>query len=220
MERLTSRQQKAFDFIHNHTSSNGFAPSLRELCEHMGYRAVGSAQDVIASLRRKGYLEVPDQQKARSLALTRQAKQLKQPSFQSSYDDSSIAIPKLGSVPAGHPVEPFEDPNPDTLKIAISFLPHPTPELDQLFAVQAQGLSMIGAGILDGDWLIVKNQNYAEPSSIVVALVEGSATVKRLMKTQNGSWFLQPENPDFSPIFAHEENFEVIGQVVALQRTY
>ena len=98
-------------------------------------------------------------------------------------------------------------------------LPHPLPKPDELFAVRTFGNSMIEAGILDGDWLVVKVQKEAEPGSVVVARVDGDVTCKRLMNDLKKGWFLKPENPEFSPIYAKDESFEIVGRVIALQRT-
>ncbi len=221
MDKLTARQLRAFQFIRHHTEAHGFSPSLRELCEHMGYKAVGSAQDVIASLRRKGYLLTPTHQQARSLSLTEQAKRHFNCKIANiEQDEETIAVPKLGSVPAGDPVEAITDSSEGSLKVSLSLLPRPLPKAEQLFALQARGLSMINAGILSGDWLIVKSTNEAPPSSVVVALVNEEATVKRLSKDKSKGWCLKPENPDFKPIYANERPFKIIGQVIALQRAY
>ena len=77
---------------------------------------------------------------------------------------------------------------------------------------------MIGAGILDGDWLVVSSQQTAPANSIVVARLEGEATVKRLMKDRSRGWFLKPENTAFKPVYAEDRSFEIIGRVIALQR--
>ena len=219
MDKLTSKQQKAFDFIIRHTQNKGYSPSLRDICSYMGYKAVGSAQDVIASLRRKGYLEAPKGQKARAFIITDKARR-SLPSTPSSLfiDQDSVSIPQLGSVPAGLPLEAIED-SAGSLKVSLSLLPRPLPSLDKLFALQASGLSMIEAGILDGDWLVVKSQEDAKEGNIVVALVDGDATVKRLCQDKHEGWFLKAENPNFDPIFAKDSEFRIIGRVVALQRT-
>ncbi len=220
MEKLTTRQQKAFDFIRTHTDRVGYAPTLRELCEFMGYKAVGSAQDVIASLRKKGYLTIPGKQSARSLTLSDQGKKyLGVQLFSRRNHDDSFLIPCLGSVPAGLPLEAIEDPS-GTLRISTSLVPRWVRQEDRLFALQAKGESMVEAGILDGDWLVVHKQEEAPSGSIVVAQVEGSATVKRLMFEQRSGWFLKPENPDFDLMYADRVSFEVLGRVVALQRSF
>lgn len=220
MKKLTPRQQKAFEFIRTHTDRLGYAPTLRELCEYMGYKAVGSAQDVIASLRKKGYLTIPGRQVARSLALSDQGKRYYGVRVvDSRHADDSFLIPRLGSVPAGVPSEAIEDPS-GALRVSSSLLPRWVRGSDKLFALQAVGLSMVQAGILDGDWLIVHQQNEAPPGTIVVAQVEGSATVKRLVYDKLQGWFLKPENPDFEEIYAERVPFEILGRVVALQRSF
>ena len=217
MEKLTSKQEKAFEYIRTHTIDKGYSPSLRELCNFMGYKAVGSAQDVIASLRRKGYLEQADKQKARALIITDTAKRMF--TFERSIEEdlNSVNIPQLGSVPAGLPVEAIEQSS-GSLKVSLSLLPKPMPSLDKLFALKASGLSMIGAGILDGDWLIVSSQKEARSGSIVVARVHGDATVKRLVHDPSKGWYLKAENPDFKSIYAADASFEVVGKVIGLQR--
>lgn len=220
MEKLTTRQKKAFAFIGEHTEARGYAPSLRELCQHMGYKAIGSAQDMIAILRRKGYLETPNKQTARGLILTSDAKKAFQVEFGSSVLDeiaNFLQIPKLGRVQAGQPAEAIES-NAGHLNIDVSILPRPIPKPNQLFALQSQGLSMINAGILDGDWLVVRSQKTVNQGQIVVARTDSNVTVKRLMKDSKRGWYLKPENPEFDNIYADNQVFEIIGQVIALQR--
>ncbi|MFW7380221.1 MAG: transcriptional repressor LexA [Oligoflexus sp.] len=220
MDKLTGRQRKAFEFIKQHTSRLGYTPTLRELCDHMGYKAVGSAQDVIASLRRKGYLQTPLKQSARSLIISDKAKQLEQKQSVVTYDiPDALSIPCLGSVPAGKPLEAIEGVV-GYINVSPALLPRPAPPSSQLFALQARGHSMIGAGILDRDWLIVKSQNEAGHGNIVVARTGEEATVKRLMKDERRGWYLQPENPDFEPIYAKMQPFEIVGKVIALQRSF
>lgn len=217
MQKLTSRQSKAFEFIRAHSDEHGYAPTLRELCEYMGYKAVGSAQDVIASLRKKGYIITPNKQTARSLALTDRSKEFYNVELQNTFDDS-FAVPRLGSVPAGVPIESIEDFS-GAIRISGNMLPRwaaNSPE--KLFALQAKGASMIHAGILDGDWLIVFQQSDAPSGTIVVADAQGSSTVKRLMHDKTEGWYLKPENPDFKNLYAKDEDFTILGRVVALQR--
>ncbi len=219
MQKLTSRQLKAFEFIRAHSDEHGYAPTLRELCEYMGYKAVGSAQDVIASLRKKGYIIKPDKQTARSLALTDKSKAIYGVSVEM-IQDNSFLVPRLGSVPAGVPIEAIEDYS-GSIRISDSLLPRwACNKPEKLFALQAKGASMIHAGILDGDWLVVFQQNEAPSGTIVVAEVGGQATVKRLMQDKSDGWYLKPENPDFKNLYAKDSPFTVLGRVVALQRSY
>jgi repressor LexA len=219
MEKLTATQLKALTFIQLSMQGTGTAPTLRELCEHMGYSAIGSAQDLIAALRRKGFLEEPSKQAARALVPTLAGKDLTKSPDDDDADPLTWTLPCLGMVPAGNPVEAIEE-RIGTLRLSSSLIPKPHPPRKSLFALRAKGESMIHAGILDGDWLVVASQKTAPVNSIVVARLEGDATVKRLMKDKNRGWYLKPENPSFHPTFAEDKPFEVIGRVVALQRSF
>ena len=220
MEKLTETQHKAFEYIRSSIEDFGRSPTLREICEHMGYKAVGSAQDLVVALRKKGYLKAADKQSARSLILSDVARTMSShtPTIPPIDVLSDVfSVPCLGFVPAGNPVEAIED-HIGTLCLTESMLPKPRPQKNRIFALRASGLSMIGAGIMDGDWLVVHSQKDAEKGTIVVARIDGEATVKRLMK-DGSRWFLQPENPEFSDIYADDVNdFEVVGKVIALQR--
>jgi repressor LexA len=217
MEKLTPTQLKALSFIRAAMESTGTAPTLREICQFMGYSAVGSAQDLISALRRKGFLEEPAKQAARAIVPTLAGRDITGESEQDDEDPFTLTLPCLGAVPAGNPVEAVED-RIGTLRMSVAMLPKPTPPRKSLFALRAKGESMIGAGILDGDWLVVSSQQTAPANSIVVARLEGEATVKRLMKDRSRGWFLKPENTAFKPVYAEDRSFEIIGRVIALQR--
>ena len=134
-------------------------------------------------------------------------------------DANTFVIPCLGSVPAGNPVQAIEE-RIGTLRVSIGLLAKPQPRSDELFALRASGESMVGAGILDGDWLVIKVEKDSPKDSIVVARVDGDVTVKRLAKDKARGWYLQPENPRFEPIYADETGFDLVGRVVALQRAF
>jgi len=214
MNRLTATQSRALDFIRTSIDRSGVAPTLREICQHMGYKAVGSAQDLVAALRRKGFLAETDRQAARSFQLTQLARH--EGRTPDDGDANTYVIPCLGLVPAGNPIEAVES-HIGTLRMSIAMLPKPYPPADELFALKARGESMIGAGILDGDWLVVRLAQEAAKESIVVAKVDGDVTVKRLSR-DGGVWCLMPENPAFQPIRGDENPFDIVGKVVALQR--
>ena len=131
---------------------------------------------------------------------------------------NTFVIPCLGFVPAGNPVEAVDE-HIGTMRMSIAAFSKPAPRADQLFAVKAKGESMIGAGIFDGDWLVVKLDAEPPKESIVVARLEGDVTVKRLVKDKTDGWFLKPENPAFRPLYAKDQPFEIVGQVLALQRS-
>ena len=213
---LTKIQEKALSFIFEHSQKMGAAPTLRELCDYMGYKAVGSAQDLVRALRKKEFLVQPDKQKARALSLTAKAAALFDISSTAVPDPNAFDIHCLGAVPAGNPVEAIEE-RVGTLRMSMAMFSKTVKDSEKLFAVRAKGLSMINAGICDGDWLVVEQAVEADFGDIVIARLSDDATVKRLMKDEKG-WYLQPENEDFSPIYACSEAFEVVGKVIALQR--
>jgi repressor LexA len=216
-QTLTGQQLKALEFIRYSIDRSGYAPTLRELCSHMGYSAIGSAQDVVAALRKKGFLETPERQSARALVLAEKAEPIVEDLSEN--DPNTYMIHCLGAVPAGNPLEAVEE-RIGTLRMSIKMFARPYPDRERLFALKAQGLSMIGAGIFDGDWLVAVQTSEGISGQIVIARRGEDATVKRLMKDDLG-WYLQPENPEFKIIRASEdEPFEIIGRVVALQRTF
>ncbi len=219
MGELTKTQRKVMEYILTQVEHARQPPTLREICQYMGYRAVGSAQDLVAALKRKGYLETMDRQSARSIQPTLKARNtLSEEKTGFEWARDVFSVPCLGSVPAGHPLEAIEE-QVGTLVLSPSVFGARRPKVDQLFALRATGLSMMGAGILDGDWLVVLADESPVVGSIVVARVEGDATVKRLLKDPDRGYFLNPENPDFTPIYGDETPFEMIGEVLALQRS-
>jgi len=220
MQKLTIPQEKALEFIRTSVESAGVAPTLREICAFMGYKAVGSAQDLVGALRRKGFLEEKRKRTARTYILTSLAKGQRTPTddIDIHVGPSMFSVPLLGRVPAGNPALAIEE-RIGTLQVSLSLLPKPYPRENDVFALQATGESMIGAGILDGDFLIVKLTSEPAKGSIVVARVDGDVTVKRLKRDRQHGWYLQPENAKFANIYATSERFEMIGQVIALQRS-
>ncbi len=169
-------------------------PTLREICKNFGWKAVGSAQDVVSHLIDKGFLE-RDPHKARGLSLANVA--------------DFRAIPLLGSAPAGVPVESIESHQSDVL--VPSFVRGP------IFAVRVMGDSMVNAGINDQDIAIVRQSAGAESGEIVVAMVEGEVTIKRFESLRGELW-LKPENPRFQPKQIRDPHFRILGKVIGLHR--
>ena len=186
----------------------------------MEFASIGSVQDVVAALRKKGFLEVPDKQVARALILTNMAEGLYAvDAGDDELSDDVWTLPCLGAVPAGNPVEAIEA-RVGVMSFSAGLLPRPRPRRESLFGLRAKGESMIGAGILDGDWLVVQSRSEAPVGTIVVAKVEEEITVKRLMQDRRRGLYLQPENDAFQPIFGGEQPFSIVGRVVALQRQF
>ncbi len=123
-----------------------------------------------------------------------------------------IEVPILGNIAAGIPITVVEN-----LDGFIEYLPHNGRQSDDLFALRVRGMSMINAGIDDGDIVIVEQTHYADDGQIVAAMIDDEATVKRFYK-EKGHYRLQPENPDMEPIIVSE--VEILGRVVSSMRYY
>lgn len=169
-------------------------PTLREICAEMGWKAVGSAQDVVQALIEKGWLS-RDPQKARGLILSRM--------------DDFRSVPLLGSAPAGVPIESVENHEKDIL--VPGFIRGP------VFAVRVRGDSMMNAGLADNDIAIVKQVERAENEDIIVAMLEGEVTIKRF-RSKRGDLWLVPENPRYSERKIEDPHFRVLGKVIGLHR--
>ena len=195
MKPLSKSQQKILDFLRD-CSENGRVPSVREICEYTGLSSTSTVHHHLKALEAKGLI-------IREHGVNR--------CIQIAGEEKSASVPVVGKVAAGEPITAIQNiefyvPVPEQLKRGR-----------ELFALRIQGESMINAGILDGDIVIVNRTPVAENGEIVVAMVDDSATVKRFYK-ENGHFRLQPENDDYAPIITDE--VVILGKVVSLQRYY
>ena len=196
MRKLTAKQQQIYDYIVEFTAERGYPPAIREICAAVGLSSPSSVHAHLKTLRELGYI-TKDDRKTRSLTTA---------TGSAMYEK----VPILGRVTAGMPVLAVEE--------IEGYIPFDSRGLGgEYFALRVDGLSMIGAGINDGDLVIVRRQQNALPGEIVVALLEDSATVKRLAYVDRHVW-LMPENPDFQPIDGDE--CSILGVVKALYREY
>ncbi len=191
-QTLTSKQQAIYEFIQGYVEENQMPPSLREIGSHFDL-SVGTVQDQVEAIRRKGFL-TKEKTKARGLHLPMHVPQ-------------QVAI--LGRVHAG-PLHAAIENVEGYLPVGTNLSP------SQHFALKVRGDSMVGAGIVDGDMVIVRMQPTADDGDIVVARVEDEATVKRLRR-RKGRTLLEPENPAYKPI---EDPFALLGVVVEVRRQY
>lgn len=195
MKQLTPMRQKILTFVTEFTRQSGFPPTVREICEGVGLRSPSTVHAHLKILQEGGFLE-KDGRKNRSLSVT-------------GMDTSSFrSVPLLGTVTAGIPILAQED--------RMGCVPYDGNASGELFALKVRGDSMIGASILDGDVVIVRQQSTALHGQIVVALLEEEATVKRLKLAADGVW-LMPENPAYAPIDGRE--CSILGLVVGLYRS-
>ncbi len=192
MARTTDKAELILDFVNEFSQKNGFPPSIREIGNAVGLRSTASVSYHLHQLREKGLLLSPDGKgKKRAVVTARRPGQ----------------IPIIGVVTAGMPILAFEN---QTGTMAWEGDPG-------CFALNVRGDSMVGAGILDGDKVVVRPQPTAEDGQIVVALLGEEATVKRLSRKKGEIWLL-PENPDYAPIDGSEA--QILGIVKAVIREY
>lgn len=197
MKKLSEKQKRILEYIAEATAAQGYPPSVREIGKHVGLSSSSSVHAQLIKLREKGYLE-KDDHKTRALVVKGAAASVPQ-------------IPILGQVTAGMPILAVED--------IEGYLPYEQASgYGEYFALRIKGDSMIGAGILNGDYIIVRQQNTATPGQIVVAMIEDEATCKTLKIEDDGHVWLMPENPDYSPIDG--EGAVILGVVTALHRDY
>ncbi len=198
MPKLNEREQRVYDYIVRTIRERGYAPSVRDIREALGYKSTSTVHMYLERLEMLGYI-LRDEGKSRAIRLCDE-----QPAIE--------GVPLLGKVTAGQPILAVEN-----YEGSIPFVPHGGYERENLFALRVQGESMIDAGILDGDVVIVNRCSYADNGEIVVAMVEDSATVKRFFR-EDGHYRLQPENKTMQPIIVKQA--DVLGKVIAVQRYY
>ncbi|HEV3474658.1 MAG TPA: transcriptional repressor LexA [Actinomycetota bacterium] len=201
MDGLTPRQQRILDFIRKTVRDRGYPPTVREIGEAVGLTSSSSVHAQMRNLEKMGLLR-KDAARPRAIEVT------------GGRPAPATAVPLVGRIAAGAPVLADEHIE-EFLSVPSDFAKD-----EDHFALRVQGDSMIGAGILDGDLVVVRSQDQAKDGDIVAALVPGpaedEATVKRF-KQRSGRVTLVPENPKMQPIDMPEDG-RILGQVVAVLR--
>jgi len=191
MGRTSDKQEKILEYLNEYFEDNGYAPSVREICAAVGLKSTATVSYHLNELKRQGMIE-GDSTKRRAIKLPESRK----PGH----------IPVVGVVTAGIPILATEN-----VEGSIVWEGDPS-----CFALRIRGDSMINAGILDGDMVVVRPQADADHNDIVIAMIRDEATCKRLVK-RNGVW-LQPENPAYERI---DGRFcTIVGKVKAVVRMY
>lgn len=199
---LTKRQQQILDFIRGEIHRCGYPPSVREIGEAIGLSSSSTVHSHLAALESKGYLR-RDPSKPRALEV------LDFRETDRGVDYGSVrAVPVVGQVAAGQPILAAENIE-QTMSLPTEMAD------DQTFILRVKGDSMIEAGILDGDFVVVRQQQTATNGDIVVAMLEDSATVKTFYREPDRIR-LQPENSTMEPIYSRDVS--ILGKVVALFR--
>jgi repressor LexA len=196
---LTARQTEVLEFIKNFMRTNGYSPTMREICGRFGFMPRAATNHVNA-LARKGYL-TKKPLKSRSLEVIGFSRRgLKE-------------VPIIGRVAAGEPILAVENIE------GTIMLPDGWVQAGDAFLLRVEGDSMVDAHICSGDYVLVRRQPAAESGDIVVAMLDDEATVKRLI-IENGRILLKPENKSMEPIVVEKGNksFQIIGKVVGAWR--
>lgn len=198
-DEITDGQSRMLNELSSAIDRNGFAPTMTELGEKLGITAA-SAHQLILQLERKGYVRrLP--RKARSLSIIRRPSQT---------IDRMVSVPLVGVVKAGPAMLAEENCMGDVMVASATVGRSPC------FALQVSGDSMKNADMRDGDVIIVRRQQLAENGEIVVALIDGEATVKRL-NIEDGTIRLVPENKKYKPITVDpDSDFRVLGKVIGI----
>jgi repressor LexA len=219
---LTERQQQILDYIADSINARGFPPTLREIGEHFGIRSTNGVNDHLKALEKKGYLRREDlKSRAMRPVAMNNVVSLAERRHQASGpvevvdEDDMCEIPIIGRVAAGQPILAVENVE-DTVKIDRVLVGNHR----EVFGLRIVGESMIEDGILDGDYVFVKKTAVAHPGDIVVAMIEGDATVKRYFPEGDRIRF-QPANSNMTPIYVRRAEFksvDIIGIVVGVYR--
>lgn len=202
-EDLNNKQNEILYYMKSQISEKGYPPSVREICEAVGLRSTSTVHAHLARLEEKGYIR-RDATKPRAIEILTDDSQLM-------HKKEMINIPVIGKVTAGTPILAVENIE-DTFPLPIDFIGSNNVNL---FMLKIKGDSMIEAGIMDGDYVVVRQQSVAANGDIVVALIDEEATVKRFFKESN-HFRLQPENSFMEPIIVH--TVSILGKVIGVLR--
>ena len=199
---LTDREREIYNYILNAIKNEGYSPSVRDICNALNMKSTSTVHTYLERLERKGMIQ-KESGKSRTLRIENEG----------IHSSSTVRVPILGKVAAGMPILAVEN-----YEGYIDF-PRPNSNVtsNDMFALRIQGDSMIEAGILDGDLIIVEKRTTAEDGEIIVALVDDEATVKTFYREAD-CFRLQPENRAMEPIYVRE--LLVLGKVVASMRFY
>ncbi len=195
-----NNQERILIYIQKHTEDKGYPPSVREICEAVGLKSTSTVHGHLTRLEKRGLLR-RDQTKPRAIEVLGKTPKKK-----------TVDVPIVGLVTAGVPILATENIE-DTFPLPVDVFG----DMHDHFVLKVRGDSMIDAGILDGDQVVVRRQQSANNRDIVVAMIDDEATVKRFYR-EDGYIRLQPENSSLQPILAR--NVTILGLVVGLYRLF
>ena len=200
---ISERQQNVLDYLRKSIDKRGYAPSVRDICKDVGIKSTSTVHAYLKKLASLGFIEM-DSAISRSIRLPENLRQLG--------SSDLVEVPILGRVAAGSPILAVENIE-DTFTVSSAYTKNST-----VFMLKVKGDSMIEAGILEGDLILVKQQATANNGDIVVAVLEDEATVKTYYK-ETDHIRLQPENSTMEPILVYQDII-IAGKVIGLFRSY
>ena len=205
-EDLEKREMEILFYIKRFIDSNGYPPSIREICNGCNIKSTSTVHSNLEKLELKNYIR-------RGATINRAIEVIRQDDDFLSAKKNTTDIPILGRVAAGLPILASENIS-DTVPMATDFVKD-----RNLFFLTVQGESMIDAGILDGDQVLIEPASSAEEGEIILALIEDEATIKTFYRDEENQRFrLQPENSTMEPIYV--DDLKVLGRVIGLYRLF
>ncbi len=201
--KISPKQTEILEYIKSEIINRGFPPAVREICEAVNLKSTSSVHSHLETLERNGYIR-RDPTKPRAIEIVDDNFNLTRREL--------VNVPVVGRVAAGEPILAVENVE-NYFPIPAEFMPN-----SQTFMLNVKGESMINAGILDGDQILVQQQSTAENGDIVVALLDDSATVKTFYK-EDGYYRLQPENDTMEPIIV-KDDLKILGKVIGVFRFF
>ena len=200
--KISKKQQEILEYIKSEILNRGFPPAVREICEAVNLKSTSSVHAHLEALEKNGYIR-RDPTKPRAIEILDESFNMLRREM--------VNVPVVGTVAAGQPI--LAEQNIDSyFPIPSEYMPN-----EQSFILKVKGESMVNAGILDGDSVLVMQQTTARNGDIVVALIEDSATVKTYYK-ENGHYRLQPENDTMDPIIV--DDCKILGKVFGVFRFF
>lgn len=200
---ISPKQREILDYIEQEILNRGYPPSVREICDAVHLKSTSSVHAHLEKLEKNGYIR-RDPSKPRAIEIMDE-------SFNQTHTEAA-SLPVVGKVAAGTPITAVEN---------IDFyFPIPTDQVPsgENFILRVQGTSMINIGIMDGDYILVHQQNTANNGDVIVALIDDSATVKTFYQ-EDGYVRLQPENDEMEPIIV-DRDLSILGKVFGVYRFY
>lgn len=199
--KISKKQSEILEYIKNEIINRGFPPAVREICEAVNLKSTSSVHSHLETLEKNGYIR-RDPTKPRAIEILDDNFNLLRKEM--------VSVPMVGRVAAGQPILAEENIE-GYFPVPAEFMPK-----EPTFMLRVKGESMVNAGILDGDQILVKEQKTAVNGDKIVALIEDSATVKTYYK-ENGYYRLQPENDFMEPIIV-KDHLEILGKVIGVFR--